>query len=338
MRRERNQVAVGAIFLVVLLTGVCAAFFAEDLPIIGGGTRYTAVFAESAGLKPDDEVRIAGVKAGEVSEVSLRGDRVEVGFRVDDAWVGDRSSVSIEIKTLLGEKYVALQPEGDREQDPDRTIGRDRTRSPFDVTDALQQLTRTADRLDTGQLARSFEVISETFKNTPPHLRGALNGLSELSKTISSRDAELARLLSDADRISGVAADRSAQVQQLFADGNLLLGELQFRKNAVDRLLAGTEDLATQLRGVVADNEQQLRPALAQLQGVTELLRRNQDNISRGLREMAPFIRVFNNTISNGRWFDGYLCGLIPPTSLGVGVGLNQEGCPPPDPGTGGGG
>ncbi len=50
--------------------GACVAcscwlvFDSDDLPIIGGGTGYTAYFTEAAGLKPGNEVRVAGVKVG----------------------------------------------------------------------------------------------------------------------------------------------------------------------------------------------------------------------------------------------------------------------------------
>ena len=335
--RERNQATVGAVTLVLLVVAAVVAFFAQDLPVIGSGTGYTATFRESAGLKPDDEVRLAGVKVGEVTDVRLDGNRVEVDFRARDVFVGDRTRAAIEIKTLLGEKYLSLEPAGRHQQDPDRDIPEQRTRSPFDVNDALNQLSRTSDQINTDQLARSFQTVSDTLQNTPPQMRGALDGLSQLSRTISSRDEQLSRLVSNTKQVSQIAADRNGQVQRLIADGNLLLGELQQREQAVDQLLTGTRALSDQLRGVVADNQQQLRPALQKLEQVTGLLQRNQDNLSRGLREMGPFIRNFNNTLGNGRWFDGYLCGLVPPTSLGVPIGLNSAGCPPPNNGPGGG-
>jgi len=335
--RERNQATVGAVTAALLVVAVVTALFAQDLPLIGGGTTYTAKFPEAAGLKPDDEVRLAGVKVGEVTDVQLDGDEVAATFRVRDVFVGDRTAVGIEIKTLLGEKYLSLQQAGDRPQDPDEEIPKTRTRSPFDVNDALSQLSRTGDRINTDQLAASFQVVSRSLQNTPPQMRGALDGLSQLSRSISSRDEQLAQLVSNTRQVSQIAADRNAQVQRLFTDGNLLLGELQQRKQAVDQLLTGTRQLSDQLRAVVADNQHQLTPALRRLEQVTALLQRNQDNLSRGLREMGPFIRNFNNTLGNGRWFEGNLCGFLPPTSLGTPIGLNSGGCPPPNNGPGGG-
>src|SRR5919197_5253491 len=97
--RERNQAAVGLAAIVLIVLGVLAAFNADNLPIIGGGTTYTAEFSESAGLKPGNEVRLAGVKVGDVRKVRLARNKVLVDFKVRDVGLGDRSTVSIQIKT-----------------------------------------------------------------------------------------------------------------------------------------------------------------------------------------------------------------------------------------------
>ncbi|MET9943282.1 MlaD family protein, partial [Streptomyces halstedii] len=83
--RERNPVAVATVGLLVLTLLALAAWRADSLPFIGGGTSYSADFSESAGLSDGDEVRIAGVKVGEVTGVSLDGPRVKVDFTVEDA-------------------------------------------------------------------------------------------------------------------------------------------------------------------------------------------------------------------------------------------------------------
>ena len=76
--RERNPVIIGAISLAVIAALMLAAFKAGDLPLIGGGDTYYAAFSEAGGLKPNDEVRIAGVRVGKVDAVELDGDHVKV--------------------------------------------------------------------------------------------------------------------------------------------------------------------------------------------------------------------------------------------------------------------
>ena len=328
--RERNYATIGAVTLAVIVLAVLAAFYSDDLPIIGGGTTYTAYFTESAGLVRGNEVRVAGVKVGQVTSVALARNEIRVDFIVRDAWIGNASTISIQIKTLLGEKYLAVDAEGTAQQDPRQSIPRSRTISPFDITDAVNQLATTVDNINTDQLAQSFEVIANTFRNSPQGLKDTLSGLESLSRTISSRDSALTQLLSNTSQVSTTLADRDAQFQKLFADGDLLLGELQSRRAAVTGLLNGTQHLATQLAGLVADDQAKLTPALTDLGKVTAILSQNQANLSKGLADLAPFVRLFTNTVGNGRWFDGYFCGLLPPPVLTQVFQSNPQGCTPP--------
>src|SRR6478609_7553297 len=96
--RERNPVIVGAVSLAAVVLLVMAAFRAQDLPLIGGGDTYYAAFAESGGLKADDEVRIAGVRVGKVESVALDGNHVKVTFRVESAsGFGTETSAAIKV-------------------------------------------------------------------------------------------------------------------------------------------------------------------------------------------------------------------------------------------------
>jgi phospholipid/cholesterol/gamma-HCH transport system substrate-binding protein len=328
--KQHNPIRTGAISLTLIVLLLLAAFYSDDLPIVGGGTSYAADFSEAAGLVPGNEVRVAGVKVGKVTKVRLNGDRVRVTFKVKDAWVGDRTTAMIRIKTLLGQKFLALDPQGSQPLSPGDPIPKERTLAPYDVNEAFNGLATTVGQIDTKQLADSFTVLSDTFKNSPEHVRGALDGLSALSKTISSRDEQLAKLLQNTRQLTKTLADRNEEFEKLLSDGNLLLGEIRKRREAISALLTGTRDLSRELSGLVQDNQNQLKPALAQLGRVTTILQRNQDNLDRSLALMAPFYRVLGNTLGNGRWFDTYICGLLPPSvNLGA-VGFNEEGCLPP--------
>jgi len=332
--KERNPAAVGLVTLVLITLAAIAAYRAQDLPVIGGGgTEYTAQFSESAGLNPSDEVRVAGIRVGKVTDVGLSRGVVVVRFRVSGVRVGDLSRASIEIKTLLGEKFLALRPAGTGEQDPNLAIPVSRTSTPFEIPDAFNELTHTVDQVDTGELAQSFRVLADTFANTPEEFRGTLSGLSRLSETIASRDQALSSLLASASNVSGVLAQRNDQVVKLISDGSKLLDELQRRKDAITRLLEGTEHLADQLRGLVEDNRARLHPALEELDRLTKLLRHDQDELAHGIAALAPYTRAYNNVVGNGRWFDGYFCGLLTPTiNLGGSLEFNRGGCAPPRP------
>jgi virulence factor Mce-like protein len=314
--RDRNPVTIGAISLAVIAALVFLAFNAQSLPLIGGGTVYRAQFSEAAGLQPDDPVRVAGVKVGKVESLALEDGAVTVEFRVKKAFVGDRSEAAIKIETVLGAKYLALVPRGAAALDPDERIPLERTASPYDVVEAFADLSTTVDQIDTAQLASSFEVLSQTFADTPDEVRTSLQGLARLSDTIASRDAQLRDLLSATRRVTQVLADRNGEFTRLIVDSNTLLTEVQQRRELIDSILTNTQELAKQLSGLVADNSQALTPALQQLSTVTDILSRNRAALAQTVNDLAPFVRVFTNTLGNGRWFDSYVNDLIP-TAVG---------------------
>lgn len=310
--KERNPIALGVVGSVALAALLTVTFNYDNLPIVGGGTTYRAEFSEAAGLQADDEVRIAGIKVGEVRDVRLDDDHVLVSFRVKNAWIGDRTTADIKIKTLLGRKFLALNPTGDGVQDPDQAIPRTRTVTPYDVTDAFNGLADTVGAIDTKQLADSFTTLSDTFRNSPEHVRSALDGLSQLSQTVSSRDGEIAELLANARKLTTTLANSNDDFEKLIDDGNLLLTELDRRRDAIHDLLTGSARLADQLRGLVAENSDPLKKALQSLSQVTDLLKRQNDNLTKGLQLAGPYFRVVTNTTGNGHWIDAYLCGLVP--------------------------
>jgi phospholipid/cholesterol/gamma-HCH transport system substrate-binding protein len=326
---QRNPVRLGMVGILVLAAIGLLVYFSDDLPFIGGGTSYTADFTESGGLVAGNEVRIAGVKVGTVSGVELAGNHVRVVFKVRDAWIGDASTAAIKIKTLLGDKYLSIDPLGPNEQNPARDIPPNRTVAPYDVQEALGSLASTVGQVDTKQLAQSFEAISGTFADTPPQLHAALTGLASLSETIASRDNELTSLLANTKKVTGVLADDDSQFQLLLSDGNKLLAELQQRRDVIGSLLTGTQALSTQLSGLVADDNAQLRTMLAELDQVTGVLQRNEGSLNKALALAGPYYRLVGNSLGNGRWLDAYVCGLIPAADVPSGT-EPSTGCLPP--------
>ena len=316
--RERNPVIVGAVSLAVIATMIMAAFRAEDLPLIGGGDTYYAAFSEAGGLKPNDEVRIAGVRVGKVKSVDLEGDHVRVQFLVDSgADFGGSTGAAIKVKTLLGAMYLSLEPAGSGQLREGAEIPQSRTTSPYDVVQAFSGLAERSERIDTDQLAKSLNTMASLTENTPKEFRSALTGLSSLSQNIAARDDQLNTLLTNMHKVSTVLGDRRGDLVTLMRDGDKLFRALAARRESVHNLLTATSQLSAQLTALVKDTRADLKPALDHLYGVVQVLQKNQDNLDNSLRLMAPFYRVFANTLGNGPWFDTYIQNLPPVPATG---------------------
>ncbi len=68
---------------------------------------------------------------------------------------------------------------------------------------------------------------------------------------------------------------------------------------------------------LVKQSRADLKPALEHLESVVAVLNKNEDNLDNSLRLMAPFYRVFANTLGTGPWFDTYIQNMPPVPQVG---------------------
>ena len=327
--RERNPVIVGAASITVLALLLLAAFRAQDLPLIGGGDTYYAAFDEAAGLKSADAVLIGGVRVGQVDKVGLENGEVMVEFTVKtDVEFGEETGAAIRVKTLLGSKYLSLAPAGEGQLPTDAVIPNERTTSPFDVTNAFEGLAETSNEVDTDQLTQSLTVLADLTRNTPKEFRNALAGVSALSSNLAARDDEINSLLVNLKRVSTVLDDRDDDIIALMKDSDVLFRSLVERRDQIHAVLVATAQLSDQLTRLVRQSREDLKPALDQLKSVLDVINKNEDNLDASLRLMAPFYRVFANTLGNGPWFDTYIQNLPPVPNLGAGTDILTGGNP----------
>lgn len=315
---ERNPVVVGALGLTVIAAGILAAFRADDLPLVGGGSTYYAAFAESAGLKSNDEVRVAGVRVGKVDEVSLDDGHVRVEFTVDrEVMLGSETRAAIKIKTLLGAMYLSLDSVGSGELDKGEEIPVERTTSPYQVVEAFTGLADASSEIDTRQLTASLVTLTQLSANTPEEFRDALRGTASLSSQIAARDQQIDILLTNLRTVSAALGDRDQDIIRLMGDADVLFRALVARRDAVHNLLISTSRLSRELSGLVRRTRTELGPTLDDLNAVVSVLLKNQDNLDQSMRLLAPYYRAISNTTGNGPWIDLWMQNLPPVPSLG---------------------
>jgi phospholipid/cholesterol/gamma-HCH transport system substrate-binding protein len=321
--RERNPVIIGMIGLALIAAMMLGAFRADRLPIIGSGDVYHAEFAEIGGLKSGDEVRIAGVAVGNVQGIELDGNKVRVTFKMDKGTdFGTETGADIRVRTLLGAEFLALTPKGSGQLAEGSTIPLERTIAPYDVVQAFSDLSLTTDQIDIPQLSQALDTLSEISTQTPEEFRGAIKGVSDLSRNLAARDDQINTLLVNLKKVSGVLNSRNDELVTLFKDSDTLFQAISARRDSIHRLLVSTQTISTQLRGLVKDTRSDLLPALEQLDTVTTMLRKNEASLDEALRIYPAFTRVFTNALGTGPWFDTYLGGL---TSLsGIGEQLSD--------------
>jgi phospholipid/cholesterol/gamma-HCH transport system substrate-binding protein len=314
MGEERNPLRTGIIGIFVVVAVVLVAFGYTKLPFWPQGKQYEAYFSDAGGISPGNDVSVSGIKVGQVSSVGLAGDVARVTFTVDrKIRIGDESLVSIKTDTILGQKSLAVTPAGRGES---TTIPLNRTTTPYTLNNALQDLGENSSELDKQQFTQALGVLTDALHDATPQLRGALDGVAALSRSINANDEALASLLERARSVTKVLADRAGQVNRLIVDGNQLFAALDERRAALSSLISEIEPVSQQISGFVADNRREFGPALRKLNAVFDNLLQRREHISEALRRLPPYATSLGEVVASGPGFHINLYGL-PPAQLG---------------------
>jgi phospholipid/cholesterol/gamma-HCH transport system substrate-binding protein len=308
---ERSPLLIGAIGVALLAAIVLGALQYKKLPFFDSGRQYSAYFTEAGGLRTGAAVQVAGFRVGEVSSIKLDGPRVLITFDVDrDVYLGERTEAAVKTKSLLGAKILEITPRGDGELT--ETIPTDRTTAAYQLPDALGDLSATVSGLNTTQVSDALATLAQTFQDTPPDLKIAVEGVARFSETLSKRDEQLRNLLANANKATTVLAERSNQVVSLIADTNALLAQLRTESSALDEISNNISAASTQLSAFIAENREQLRPALDKLNGVLTIVDNRKVQVQKAIKNLNAYAMSLGEAVASGPFFKAYVANLLP--------------------------
>lgn len=308
-----NPLRTGILGIFVVACLVLVSFGYSGLPWYPQGRNYEAYFSDAGGISPGNDVAVSGIKVGTVDSVSLAGDQAKVNFTVDrNIKVGNQTLVAIKTDTVLGQKSLSVTPGGSGDS---TVIPLGRTTTPYTLNTALQDLGGNVSALDKPKFEQALQTLTDTLRDATPQLRGALDGVANLSRSLNKRDQALEELLAHAKNVSDTLAERAGQVNQLITDGNQLFAALDERRQALSTLIAGIDDVSQQLSGFVADNKREFLPVLQRLDAVMANLLERKEHIGEALRRLPPYATTLAEVVGNGPGFNINLYGL-PPASI----------------------
>jgi phospholipid/cholesterol/gamma-HCH transport system substrate-binding protein len=306
-------VRAGFIGVVLIILVIAVGLQPERLLSWATAVRYQALFSEAGGLNVGNDVTVSGIKVGSVSSIKLDNGDALVGFTIDGKYaLGSDTTAHIRTGTLLGERVLALDSDGSGTLDPQQVIPTSRTSSPYSLTDAVSELTANTAGTNTDSLNQSLDTLAQTLDQVAPQLGPTFDGLSRLSQSLNSRNESLAELLRTAGDVTGIFSERSRQVNTLILNANDLLAVVDERRYAITSLLANISAVSRQLTGVVADNEQELAPALERLNTVVAMLERNRDNLAKMLSGAAKYYLTQGEILSNGAYYNALIPNIQP--------------------------
>jgi phospholipid/cholesterol/gamma-HCH transport system substrate-binding protein len=310
--------------VVVLLGVVMVGWLVANVlgsGIVSDDWEVIADFEESGGVFTNQEVTYRGVLVGEVGELSLNEDGIDIELKIQEEWrdkIPSNVIANVQSKSAVGEQFVNLTPTGEPGgvlQDGDR-IARENTELPVDFQDLLGALDRVLRDIPPDAVANLTNNLAEGLGGRGNDLATILESLGDLSEAFAEAAPEQQRLLENAP-IAGAEFLRTKE-------------EFSAAIEAADEVFAGIGDEPEELAAFFRANDRFARRAsslfdrraddlAAGIDGLSDLVDfqlEQRDSVIQGLQHIPEFLHAVEDASipwqsPDGRTFYRLRVGLI---------------------------
>ena len=300
------------VFIVVttLATGLLVVMVANLT--FGASKPYKAEFVDATGVVKGDDVRVAGVKVGSVTDIEIIDrTRALVSFDVDsDVSVNLATHAAIRYRNLVGQRYISLsQQVGDTTPlEEDAVIDVRNTSPALDLTvlfNGFKPLFQALSPDDINQL--SFEIV-QVFQGEGGTLESLLGHTASVTKTLADRDEVITDLIVNLDDVLDRIADRDSELSDLIISfKQLVKGLKQDRKpilDSLEQISALSEETASLVTGI----RKPFTNDIKQLRRFADNVNRNKGELDRALQVLPIKLEKVGRTAIYGSYFNFYLC------------------------------
>ena len=273
--------AVAAALVVALLAGLVVWLWP------GGGTRTArAEFVRAVGLYAGSDVRILGVKVGEVTDVTPDGDRVVVEMTYDDKYSVPADAKAVVVApSVVSDRYVQLTPvyDGGPKLADDARIGLERTAVPVELDRIFASLNDLNVALgpeganQDGALSRLLAVGADNLEGEGENINRTMRDFSLAIGTLSDGKEDLFGTLRNLQVFTTALAQSDQEVRAFNNDLASVADQLAAER---DELALALKHLATALSEVAAfvkENRANLTTDIEGLADITGTLAKQKD-------------------------------------------------------------
>jgi phospholipid/cholesterol/gamma-HCH transport system substrate-binding protein len=273
---------------------------------------YRAVFSDVTGLEEGDDIRVAGVRVGEVEGIRIK-DRTmaEVDFTVSvDRPLLTSTGAVVRYRNLVGQRYIALtEGSGDGTRlAPGGRIPLSRTQPALDLNALLngfKPLFAALSPQDVNQLAT--EII-KTLQGEGGTVNSLLAHTASLTTTLAGRDQLIGSVIDNLNSVLETLDKRGGRFSNLLKQLRRVISGLSADRKPLGDSLVSIGDLTEATSGLLGDARPPLKDDIAGLTELTGTLNDNEKTVEGVLKRLPNKLNELTGTASYGSWFNFYLC------------------------------
>ncbi|MGH3877114.1 MAG: MCE family protein [Actinophytocola sp.] len=302
---------------------------------LGETSGYAARFTDATGLNVGDDIRMSGVRIGEVSEISVYDNKyADVRFDVEESRRLPRSvTATIKYRNLIGQRYVSLGLGGGYGTGgdpnailrPGDVIPPARTRPALNLTVLFNGFKPLFEALDPKQVNKLAGELIQVLQGEGGTIDSVLAHTASLSNAIAGKDQVIGQVIDNLNTVLTTVNDRTAEVSGLIDQLQLLATGLAEQREPIGDAIGALGELTETTAGLLGEVRPALKGDIAALGRLSSTLADHGDTVDKFLAGLPHKIRTINRVSSYGGWFNYYLCsasGRIGVSDLGIVVDI----------------
>ncbi|MFC5289403.1 MCE family protein [Actinokineospora guangxiensis] len=329
----------------ILATGLLAITIANKGS--GDTAAYLARFTDVTSLNPGDDVRMSGVRIGQVESVAVAEDTgadgavAEVEFTVDRRWpLAAQVTATVKFRNLIGQRYISLDQgpaaAGGGTLAEGATIPLDRTRPALDLTAMFNGFKPLFQALDAEQVNKLSLEIVRVLQGEGGTVDSLVGHIGSLTTTLAKKDEVIGRVITNLTTVIGRVDERGDELSELVLTTQQLVSGLAEDAGPIGEAIDGLAELTTATAGLLADGREPLRRDIDALGALSKTLADNTPAFEAFLRNLPVKYETIGRTASYGSWLNLYLCSVdtdVPPapgqTPGDIGLPVTDARCRP---------
>ena len=292
-RRTKVQLLIFAIITLLGVSFVGARYARLDRVFVDDAYTVVAHFADSGGAFAGAEVSYRGVRVGQVSEMELTRQGVDIHLDIDKAQdkipadtiavVGNRSAV--------GEQYVELQPRVD--EGPylvdNSEIDVDSTRTPIQTDTLLTHLSETVRSVDEEDLQTVTTEFGAAFAGAGADLQTIIDSGNEFLNAADDNFEITTKLIKDANVVLHGQVDSESSLRSFARDLSTFSTTVVGADKDLRAVIDNGSATANQLRRFLEENEVDLASLINNLVTTGEVVVSRLDGVEQ-LLVLYPYV------------------------------------------------
>jgi phospholipid/cholesterol/gamma-HCH transport system substrate-binding protein len=283
--------------------------------VSGSTNTYSATFSDVLGLRPGDDVRMAGVRVGKVSKIDLdKQHHAVVTFIVQrDQTLFGTTKALIRYQNLIGQRYVALAPGTQGDGNALRNGGSiplNHTEPSFDISGLLNGFQPLFQTLNPQQVNDLSNTFIQALQGDGVSLSAFITQAAALAGDFQRRDAILSDVIVNLSGVMQGLAKRGDELETLVTQTRALIGGLYEQGQSLQKSTVQIADATTSLVNMVGG----VQPKIAAAQNATvdalTMLIANGAKLDQAAIDLPNILADVEKFTQDGAYAQAYVCSL----------------------------